>query len=147
MRPSHWAKVWQENGGYFARRDISSLLPGIEYAIALGHGGRHCPTPADYEEHHVNFKIIDHNGVHETCIHYCVCSGDPDRIKQLLQFGLFPATLKMPKVAFTLTVLRQFHIHHLESKQSTYDYIGSLRRLTDNMFASEIKVNLFDLDI
>jgi len=138
--PSHWAKVWQEEGGYFARRDISSLLPDVQYAIALGHSGERCPTPVGYSENHIQFKIIDHNGVHETRVHFCVCHGNPNRVQQLLQFGLFPATLTEPRIAFTLTVLRQFHIHHLESKQSTYDYIGSLRRLTDNMFASEVKV-------
>ncbi|CAA7263853.1 unnamed protein product [Cyclocybe aegerita] len=40
-------------------------------------------------------------------------------------------------MAFTLNVLHQFHIHHLEAKESAYDFIGSLRRLTDNVFASE----------
>jgi len=139
-RPCHWAKVWQEEGGYFSRRDISALPIDVQYAIPLGHGGGRCPTPEGYKENHINFRIIDHNGVHETRIHYCICHGDPNRVQQLLQFGLFPATLTMPKIAFTLTVVHQFHIHHLESKQSTYDYIGSLRRLTDNIFASEVKV-------
>ncbi|KIM35704.1 hypothetical protein M413DRAFT_51930, partial [Hebeloma cylindrosporum] len=48
---------------------------------------------------------------------------------------LFPATMTQPTTAFTFRVLQQFHIHHLVSKESAYDFVGSLRRLTDNAFA------------
>ncbi|KAG5635468.1 hypothetical protein H0H81_011141 [Sphagnurus paluster] len=52
--------------------------------------------------------------------------------------GLFPATVRRPTTAFTFQVLKQFHLHHLESKESTYDFIGALRRLTDNVFAHQV---------
>ncbi|KAH9486111.1 hypothetical protein JR316_0000175 [Psilocybe cubensis] len=135
--PCHWALVWQEgeHGGFFVKRDISQLIPGGNFAIPLGHGGLRCPGP-ETEEENVFFQIIDHNGVHDTRVHFCTCLGRPNRVRQLIQFGFFPATLKQPKMAFTLTVLKQFHLHHLESKESAYDFIGALRRLTDNMFAA-----------
>ncbi|KAF9553842.1 hypothetical protein CPC08DRAFT_727604 [Agrocybe pediades] len=84
-RPCHWANVWQNEAGYFARRDISMLLPNNSYSIALGHGGARCPHPVGYQEKPVNFQIIDSNGVHETRVHFCTCHGHPNRIKQLKQ--------------------------------------------------------------
>ncbi|KAF4609687.1 hypothetical protein D9613_012047 [Agrocybe pediades] len=134
--PTHWARVWQTEGGFFTKSDISTLRPG-GYSIPLGHSGERCPHPFN-EEDAIGMIIVDHNGVHKTRVHYCTCAGIPNRVKQLVQFGLFPASMRSPRTAFTLTVLRQFHIHHLESKESAFDYIGSLRRLTDNFFATSI---------
>jgi hypothetical protein len=134
--PTHWARVWVEEGGYFVRRDISLLRPQ-GYAIPLGHGGQPCPK----QQKPVLFHLISHNGVHNTQVAFCGCRADSDRVEQLIRFGLFPATLKRPTTAFTLTVLREFHLHHLESKESAFDFIGALRRLTDNVFASETSVS------
>ena len=55
---------------------------------------------------------------------------------------LFPATIAQPTMAFTFRVLRQFHIHHLEGKESVHDFIGALRRLSDNMFPQRVPVRL-----
>jgi hypothetical protein len=62
-------------------------------------------------------------------------------MEQLMRRRLFPATLKRPTMAFTFNVLHQFHLHHLESKESAHDFIGALRRLTDNAFAHEVSVS------
>jgi len=53
---------------------------------------------------------------------------------------LFPATMNQPTTAFTFRVLRQFHLHHLEGKESAYDFIGALRRMSDNAFPQRIPV-------
>ncbi|KAJ3493118.1 hypothetical protein NLJ89_g11089 [Agrocybe chaxingu] len=130
--PTHWAEVWNDGGQYFVRHDISTLRPG-GYAIHLGHCGNTCPNPAS--DANLLFHLIDVNGVHETKIQFCGCPGALERPYQLLTHRLFPATLRQPKTAFTFQTLKTFHILHLESKVAAYDFIGSLRRLTDNMFA------------
>ncbi|KAF4609782.1 hypothetical protein D9613_011934 [Agrocybe pediades] len=132
--PTHWARVWQKEGRFFTKCDISTLRPE-GYAIPLGHNGERCPSPFDLEDD-TGIILVDHNGVHQTRLHYCTCDGIPNRIEQLISAGLFPATMRLPRTAFTSTVLQQFHIHHLESKESAFDFIGSLRRLTDNFFAT-----------
>lgn len=145
--PTHWAKVWIEESGFFARRDISLLRQG-GFAIPLGHGGQPCPNPSTEDDdaipegNHVTFLLVDSNGIHNTKVQFCGCHGKPDRVDQLLDFGFFPATIKRPTMAFSFSMLHQFHIHHLESKLSAYDYIGALRRLTDNVFTRDVSVSL-----
>lgn len=144
--PTHWAKVWLKESGFFVRRDISLLREG-GFAIPLGHGGQPCPRPSSKhgptapESNHVTFHLIDSNGIHNTKVQFCGCHGMPDRTDQLLAFGFFPATTKRPTMAFSFGMLHQFHIHHLESKLSAYDYIGALRRLTDNVFTRDVSVS------
>lgn len=53
---------------------------------------------------------------------------------------LFPATMTQPTTAFTFQVLKLFHLLHLEGKLSAYDFIGALRRLSDNAFPQRIAV-------
>ncbi|CAA7271018.1 unnamed protein product [Cyclocybe aegerita] len=138
--PTHWADVWNATGQYFVRHDISTLREK-GYAIHLGHNGNVCPHPAS----DIFFHLIDVNGVHHTKIQFCGCPGALERPFQLLKHCLFPATLRQPKTAFTFRTLKTFHILHLESKVATYDFIGSLRRLTDNMFAHKIPVHSIDV--
>ncbi|KAJ7743476.1 hypothetical protein DFH07DRAFT_964111 [Mycena maculata] len=61
-----------------------------------------------------------------------------DRVAQLLNARLFPCTFSEPKSAITFNALKQFQIHHLESKVAAFDYCGSLRRLSDNAFTSSV---------
>ena len=112
--PTHWAQVWDSKHGFFVRRDISLLREG-GFAIPLGHGGQRCPRRSDHEsgkENQVIFHLINSNGVHNTLIQFCTCHGTPDRVRQLLNFGFFPATPKRPTMAFSFALLHQFHIHH-----------------------------------
>ncbi|KDR65131.1 hypothetical protein GALMADRAFT_148963 [Galerina marginata CBS 339.88] len=132
--PSHWAEVWDSTRGFFVRHDIATLKPDIA-SVNLGHGG--IPCSSAYANNLI-FDLVDINGIHKTKIRFCYCRGSPDRSEQLMRARLFPATITQPTTAFTFQVLHQFHIHHLESKESLYDFIGSLRRLTDNAFAQQI---------
>ncbi|PBK64172.1 hypothetical protein ARMSODRAFT_864217, partial [Armillaria solidipes] len=50
------------------------------------------------------FIIIDCNGIHSTRMHFCYCNREPDRVKQLMAMGLFPATTDLPATAFTFKV-------------------------------------------
>ena len=56
---------------------------------------------------------------------------------------LFPATTQDPKTAFTFSVLKDFHMHNLQSKCGAFDYMLSLRRLTDNVFTNKVPVSDF----
>ena len=58
---------------------------------------------------------------------------------------LFPATTRDTKTAFTFKVLKEFHLHNLESKKAAYDYLGAIRRLTDNAFTADVPVRFHTL--
>jgi CxC2 like cysteine cluster associated with KDZ transposases len=120
--------------GYFTRKDISTL--GV--AIHLGHNGERCPNSSG----EVLFTVVDSNGVHSTRLSYCGCVGSGEKFKQLTRARLFPATTRDPRTAFTFSVLKQFHLHNLESKKSAYDYLGALRRLSDNAFTADVPVSI-----
>jgi hypothetical protein len=54
---------------------------------------------------------------------------------------LFPATIEQPATTFTFNLLKQFHVHCFESKKSAFDYIGALRRLTNNVRTDLVPVS------
>lgn len=139
--PFHWAEVWDAEQGFFIRKDISALEPS-GYTVHLGHQGKPCPSPLSSND--LLFHIIHCNGIHNTKLRFCGCGkSPPSRVDQLMLAQLFPASIQRPTMAFTFGVLKQFHLHHLESKESAYDFIGALRRQTDNMFAHNVSVRVF----
>lgn len=129
--PFHWAEVWDEKKGFFQRKDISML----GHVIQFGHKGMACPSPAET----VNLIVLHNNGVHATRVSFCSCKR-VDRVEQLMRARLFPATPTQPETAFSFAVLKEFHLHHLESAKGAYDYEGALRRLTDNAFTLNVPV-------
>ncbi|KAJ6570009.1 hypothetical protein B0H10DRAFT_1964849 [Mycena sp. CBHHK59/15] len=127
--PFHWAEVWDTTQGFFVRHDISKL----NHIIQLGHNGKPCPEPCGKRL----FTVVDDNGLHSTCLAFCGCRELPaNKVKQLMRAGLFPATTREPQTAFTVSMLKR--LHNLESKKAAYDYIGAIRRLTDNSFTADI---------
>ena len=132
--PFHWAQVWERDRGYFTRCDLS-VLGG---AVHLGHNGERCPNSST----EYLFTIVDSNGVHLTKLSFCGCVGSEERLKQLTRAQLFPTMTKDPRTAFTFSILKQFHLHTLESKKAAYDYLGALRRLSDNSFTADVPVSI-----
>jgi hypothetical protein len=135
QNPFHWAEIWDFEQGFLVRHDISKL----DHVIQLGHNGNPCNSPGTPR----GFTIVDHNGVHSTKLAFCECLGHlqpEDKITQLMQSRLFPASTRDPKTAYTFTVLKQSAMHHLESKRAAYDYLGALLRLTDNSFTADVQV-------
>ncbi|KAJ3527974.1 hypothetical protein NMY22_g9581 [Coprinellus aureogranulatus] len=128
--PTHWAEVWSAERDYFVRHDISALEGNP--AIHLVHSGEICPFSKKSAPR--QFIVVDLNGVHNTMIVFCGCLGAPSEYEQLLAARLFPATFRDPQMAFTFQLLHNFHVHHLESAESAYDFIGALRHLTDGLF-------------
>ncbi|KZV60063.1 hypothetical protein PENSPDRAFT_594542 [Peniophora sp. CONT] len=134
--PTHWAQVWDPKSEFFVPHDISRLCDEnkISASVNLGHGGDPCP----HANSTIEFTLVEPNGVHSTRLRLCKCLNAPDRVAQLMRAGFFPATIREPSTAFSFELLKDFHMHHLESKKSAYDYMGAVVRLTDNVFTADI---------
>lgn len=137
--PFHWVEKW--NGEYFERMDISQ----IGHTISLGHEGAPCPS-SQLDTSAVNFIIVDTNGVHKTHVSFCNCVNNGSHIQQLMKAQLFPASTDQPTTAFSFRVLKDFHLQTLESKKSAYDYLGALRRLTNNANPDGVPVSTLQLN-
>ncbi|KAJ7194502.1 hypothetical protein B0H12DRAFT_1039135, partial [Mycena haematopus] len=96
----------------------------------------------------IPFVVTAETGVHPLRIHFCgdwatnPLGGLSDCVTQLLKARLFPCTFEETASAITFNALKQFQIHHLESKVAAYDYCGSLRRITDNAFTLSVLVSV-----
>ena len=84
--------------------------------------------------------IIDRSGVHEIGVRWCCCPDALERDMQLMAAGLFPATFRNPKTAFTFRVLEEFHLDNLECKTTPSQFISRLRRLTNDEFPNTVPV-------
>ncbi|KAJ7776208.1 hypothetical protein B0H16DRAFT_1302413 [Mycena metata] len=129
--PFHWAEVWNPVAGFFVRHDISTL----GHVIQLGHNGGPCENAVSERL----FTVVDGNGVHSTRLAFCGCKElPPNKNRQLVRAGLFPATVRDAHSAFTIEMLKEFQLHNFESKKAAYDYLGAIRRLTDNSFTADV---------
>ncbi|KAJ7732066.1 hypothetical protein DFH07DRAFT_755417 [Mycena maculata] len=131
--PFHWVEEW--NGSYFVRKDLTEL----GYAITLGHHGDCCPQ-VDYDssESYIDFHLIDGNGIHHSKFVFCNCAAAGDRVQQLMQSRIFPASAARPTTGFTFNFMESSHLDVLESKKSAYDFIAALRRKTNNAFPQTV---------
>ncbi len=134
--PFHWIQFWNET--HFEKRDLSSL----DHVVYLGHFGDRCPHTPDSSKPRP-MTIIHHNGVHRINMSWCHCPDRADEVDQLMSASLFPATLDTPKSIFSFEVLREFHVHSLQSKKSAFDYFESLCRLSDGVFTDHVPVLKF----
>lgn len=140
QNPLHWALVWDISKQIWIQHDISDLSD--EFAIQLGHID-------DKDDEHmcsgtrspINFIITHINGVHSTRLKFCGCLNAQDKVSQLMLAKLFPTSSASPESAYTFAVLKHFHMHNLQSKCGAFDFILSLRRLTDNVFTPKVPVS------
>ena len=84
--------------------------------------------------------IIDRSGIHEIGVRWCCCPNAPKRDMQLMTAGLFPATFRNPRTAFTFRVLEEFHLDNLECKTTPGQFFSRLRRLTNDEFPNAVPV-------
>jgi hypothetical protein len=84
--------------------------------------------------------IIDRSGIHEIGVRWCCCPDALERDMQLMTAGLFPATFRNPKTAFTFRVLEEFHLDNLECKTTPSQFFSRLRRLTSDEFPNSVPV-------
>lgn len=136
--PFHWAEVWDDEAGFFRRHNLSSL----GHHLQLGHNGKACELAMS----DVPFVVTAETGVHSLRIRFCGhWSKNPaekvgSRVAQLLDARLFPCTFEETASAITFNALKQFQLHHLESKAPAMDYCGALQRMTDNAFTASVPV-------
>jgi hypothetical protein len=107
-------------------------------ALQLGFGSSR-PGQNDKDGNPV-ITVIDRSGIHEIGVRWCCCPNAPERDMQLMAAGLFPATFRNPKTAFTFRVLEEFHLDNLECKTTPGQFISRLRRLTSDEFPNTVPV-------
>ncbi|KAH9015214.1 hypothetical protein EDB84DRAFT_1567796 [Lactarius hengduanensis] len=159
--PFHRVQKW--TGKYF----IPSWLREVGVSLHLGHSGDLCPIQSmdreEYQEgsydeddiaadpgfggskpgHHDKegnpiITVVDRSGVHEIGVSWCRCPEAAEHDMQLMMAGLFPATFRNPKTAFTFRVLEEFHLDNLECKTTPSQFFSRLRRLTSNEFPNTV---------
>jgi hypothetical protein len=84
--------------------------------------------------------VVDRSGIHHLPVRWCRCAGHAADEHQLFSMGLFPASFKRIKTAFTFQVLDDFRIDNLECKTAAFNFYRKLRRITSNAFPESIKV-------
>lgn len=135
--PFHWALVWDTTRGFWQKQDYTNVIDSN--FIQIGHLGEEpCPNASNP----IEFIITHTNGVHSSRIKYCRCLPLRPEVDQLITADLFPATLNEPRSAFTIALLKEFHMHNFQSKCGAFDYIMSIRRMTDNTFTASVPVSL-----
>ncbi|KAL4065095.1 hypothetical protein J3A83DRAFT_4190533 [Scleroderma citrinum] len=148
-------RVQQWNGTFFEESFLR--LAGI--MIHLGHAGQPCPTGGDFTQEvttddedewedveedrgptHLRSPkdrsclVVHTNGIHYCNVKYYTCMGAEDSHLQLTMAGLFPATTKQPRTAFTFHVLDDFIRDNVECGTSAMNYYSKLQRITSNGF-------------
>ncbi|KAA1478925.1 hypothetical protein DENSPDRAFT_742297, partial [Dentipellis sp. KUC8613] len=83
--------------------------------------------------------LVDTSGIHDLYVEVCECPDSQSIHAQLMMAGLFPATLRDPRTAFTFSVLDDYRLENLECKTSAYHYYGKLRRITNPAFPGSVK--------
>jgi hypothetical protein len=134
--------------------------------IHLGHNGDHCPSAEDHLdlfdgdewEDEIDpdeapsssvprsqpttntMVIVDKSGVHRLMVTYCNCPDAEPLDIQLFCAGLFPASFRKPKTAFTFSVLDDFLLDNLECGTTAMNYYNKLRRMTTGAFPHLVPV-------
>jgi CxC2 like cysteine cluster associated with KDZ transposases len=149
--PFHKIQKW--NGQYFE----TSSLHDIGYILFVGHGGRKCSGCSDKEEDAMmeeasgskaeanrtlpNFTVVDTGGVFIHRIQWCCCVDAPPKFIQLLQIGLYPASITSPQTAFTFRLLDYFQLDALECHTPALNFYTKLRRLSNRFYPEEVPVS------
>lgn len=85
--------------------------------------------------------IVDTNGIHEIPVVSCSCDDALPWDLQLFHLGLYPATSRRPKTAFTFRLLDDVLMTTKECKTSIQNYYNKLRRITNELFPHAVPVS------
>ena len=85
--------------------------------------------------------LVHKGGIVSQPVRWCNCQGGLEHHLQLLHLGLYPATQKQPKTAFTLDVLNYFHIDSMVCNTAASSFFAKLRRLTANANRGKVQVS------
>src|SRR5260221_230898 len=121
--------------------DDSDILVD-EYPAAANQGDLRLGFSSSKPEQNSNpvITIINRSGVHEIGVRWCCCPDAPKRDMQLMAAGLFLASFRNPRTAFTFRVLEEFHLDNLECKTTPSQFFSRLKRLTSNKFPNIVPV-------
>ncbi|KAI0026857.1 hypothetical protein K488DRAFT_32830, partial [Vararia minispora EC-137] len=131
--PLHWVKRW--NGRTFERVHLRDLGLRVQLLHAPGDA---CPNRHEDLDH--NFVILHTNGIHQVHLDFCSCEERGgrkadgtklDRVTQLLDMRLFPATAHAPQSAATFAALDDFHIKTNLGNICATKYYQALVHATD----------------
>jgi hypothetical protein len=161
LLPFHRIKKW--NGTHFS----PTTLQDQGYIFYLGHHGDVCPQspedewlniqestlamddvdfiedgPSGKTKKDVTISMVHTTGVFKHKVRWCQCPNASEKIIQLFQMGLFPASHIRPETAFTFDVLDHFHIDAMECKTAASSFMKKLRRLTNNAFPHAVPVRV-----
>ncbi|KAG9315413.1 hypothetical protein JVU11DRAFT_4564 [Chiua virens] len=130
--------VQQWNGRFYE----GIALKELGFSLNLGHNGKVCPASGNggAEWSSDQFVIVDSAGIFTHSVKWCGCNGAlvENKHLQLLQCGLFPASITKPQTAFTFRVLDEFLVDALECKTSASSFYMKLKRLTNNAFPDSL---------
>jgi len=99
------------------------------------------------KDRHPLMTIVDRSGIHEIGVSWCCCPEAAKHDVQLMMAGLFPATFRNPKTAFTFKALEEFHLDNLECKTTPSQFFSRLRRLTNDQFPNIVPVSEFNTSV
>ncbi len=99
------------------------------------------PPPKVDKDFNPILTIVHVNGVHHMGIKWCTCPNAPLKHIQLLRMGLYPASIRNPKTAFTFHVLDDYLAHNRECKTTAMSYYSKVRRATTSIFPHLVPVS------
>ncbi|KAJ7743253.1 hypothetical protein DFH07DRAFT_777465 [Mycena maculata] len=114
--PFHWAEVWNTLAGFFVRHDISKL----GHVIQLGHNGDRCEQPTGERL----FTVVDSNATKQDQTAHA--------------FKIVSCNNQGPAYRLHRQHVEGISMHNFESKKAAYDYLGAIRRLSDNSFTADV---------
>ncbi|PIL33158.1 hypothetical protein GSI_04608 [Ganoderma sinense ZZ0214-1] len=136
--PFHRIEVWDPAVRFWQRRSLGSL---DKFILNLGHSGKPCTLTTKNPR---PMTIIHGQGVTQMKVLFCACPEDdtkaavPD-MSQLLRFGLFPGSWDVPRSAFSVNGLRDYHLLSVQCQITGHDFMKFLQRSTDNVVPAETK--------
>ncbi|KAJ7670986.1 hypothetical protein B0H17DRAFT_900576, partial [Mycena rosella] len=128
--PTHWVVVWNKKEQFFEKHDFGQVMKNA--VVALSHYGQQFP---DANMGRI-FMLVEMNGIHAIAISLCQCKtldgrcGAPG-FQQLLQAGIFPGSVKEPKIGYMLGLLESYHWQRNQGKGSAYNFVHILQRMAD----------------
>ena len=123
--------------------DDATDMPRVGEEVLEPFSTRPNYSPSRYRHNSTAMMVVvDVSGVHEIPVVFCGCADAAPRDIQLLRTGLYPATSRRPRTAFTFRVLDDFLLTNKECKTPGMSYYSRLRRITNDAFPHMVPVSL-----
>ncbi|KAI0686739.1 hypothetical protein BC835DRAFT_1287652 [Cytidiella melzeri] len=135
--PLHIVEEWTHERGFWKRQTLAEL--GM--VIHLGdHGGDTCYSTVSGTR---EICVVNLHGIQQAYVRFCGCrmasqAPQHDHI-QLLEVGLWPATWKTPRTAFSIEVLDDFRRASTQGNITAQDYMMARVRQTDGVLPKAAK--------